>query len=142
MYAQHPPFNKADPNDPFYRLICANRPELFWKAHSRNKPNGEAFFPEDFKTLITGMLQLDPTHRLSISEIKQHPWYQGQTVTLEEINEEFNKRKAAIDAEAESKRQEEEQKKQFLASQVGNRRVYRSDQAEDKPGFLDAELEK
>jgi hypothetical protein len=53
MYAQHPPFNKADPTDPFYRLICANRPELFWKAHSRNKPGGENFFPEEFKNLIT-----------------------------------------------------------------------------------------
>lgn len=112
MYAQHPPFNKADPNDPFYRLICANRPELFWKAHSRNKPGGEAFFPEEFKNLITQMLQYDPTHRLSIAEVKSHPWVcGGPTVQLADIHGEFAKRKAAIDQEAEAKRIEEEQKK-------------------------------
>ena len=33
MFTQHPPFTKAVPEDPFYRLICANRADLFWKAH-------------------------------------------------------------------------------------------------------------
>lgn len=108
MYAQHPPFNKADPNDPFYRLICANRPELFWKAHSRNKPGGEAFFPEEFKALITQMLQLDATHRPSLAEIKSSAWYNGDIVTLTDIQEEFKKRKSMIDQEAEAKRIEEE----------------------------------
>ena len=51
MYTQHPPFTKAEPNDPFYRLLCANRADLFWKAHSKNKPEG--FFSEEFKNLIT-----------------------------------------------------------------------------------------
>lgn len=54
MTTQHPPFTKAEPSDPFYRLICANRADLFWKAHSRNKPEG--FFSEEFKNLITSML--------------------------------------------------------------------------------------
>ena len=54
MFAGHPPFNKAEPNDPFYRLLCANRPDLFWKAHEKNK--GEDFFPESFKDLTTRML--------------------------------------------------------------------------------------
>ena len=54
MVTQHPPFSKADPNDPFYRMINANRTDLFWKTHSRNKPEG--FFTEEFKHLITAML--------------------------------------------------------------------------------------
>ena len=56
MVAQHPPFTKAEPTDPFYKLICANRVDLCWRAHSRNKPEGEKFFSEDFKNLITAML--------------------------------------------------------------------------------------
>jgi serine/threonine protein kinase len=40
MFTQHPPFTRAEPNDPFYRLLCANRADLFWKAHSKNKPGG------------------------------------------------------------------------------------------------------
>jgi len=86
MFTQHPPFTKAEPSDPFYRLLCANRADLFWKAHSKNKPNGMEFFSEDFRNLITSMLQYDPAHRLSMAEVKAHPWYvNGPVVTLEEI---------------------------------------------------------
>lgn len=55
-FTQHPPFTKAVPEDPFYKLICANRADLFWRAHSKNKPNGAEFFSEEFKNLITSML--------------------------------------------------------------------------------------
>lgn len=85
MVTQHPPFTRAEPNDPFYRLICANRADLFWKAHSKNKPNGADFFSEEFKNLITSMLQFDPAHRLSMAEVKAHPWVNGPVKTLAEI---------------------------------------------------------
>jgi serine/threonine protein kinase len=85
MFTQHPPFTKAEPNDPFYRLLCANRADLFWKAHSKNKPNGADFFSEDFKNLITSMLQFDPSHRLTMAEVKAHPWFNGPVSTLEDI---------------------------------------------------------
>ncbi len=88
MYTQHPPFNRAEPSDPFYRLICANREDLFWKAHSKNKPDG--FFSKEFMELITAMLQFDPTHRLSLTEVKAHAWVNGPVCSLEEIHAEFN----------------------------------------------------
>jgi 5'-AMP-activated protein kinase, catalytic alpha subunit len=75
MVTQHPPFTRAEPNDPFYRLLCANRQDLFWKAHSKNKENGLEFFSEDFRNLITSMLQFDPSHRLSMAEVRAHPWF-------------------------------------------------------------------
>jgi serine/threonine protein kinase len=56
MVTQHPPFTKAIPDDPYYKLICLNKEDIFWKAHARNKPNGEAFFSEEFKDLINSML--------------------------------------------------------------------------------------
>jgi len=56
MVTQHPPFSKGVPEDPFYRFLCANRADLFWKAHSKNKPGGMDFFSEEFKHLITSML--------------------------------------------------------------------------------------
>jgi serine/threonine protein kinase len=104
MYTQHPPFTRAEPSDPFYRLICANRQDLFWKAHSKNKPEG--FFSKEFMDLITAMLQFDPTHRLSLSEVKAHAWTNGPICTIEDIHAEFNQRKASIDQEAEAKRQQ------------------------------------
>jgi len=85
MITQHPPFSRGEPSDPFYRFICANRADLFWKAHSKNKPGGTEFFSEEFKHLITAMLQFDPSHRLSIAEIKSHDWYNGPMATLDEI---------------------------------------------------------
>lgn len=83
MVTQHPPFTKAEPSDPFYRLLCANRADLFWKAHSKNKPAG--FFSEDFMKMITAMLSFDPSHRPSISEIQSNAWYNGPITTLENI---------------------------------------------------------
>jgi len=56
MFTQHPPFTRGEPSDPFYKFLCANRADIFWKAHSKNKPNGMDFFSEAFKDLITSML--------------------------------------------------------------------------------------
>lgn len=108
MFTQHPPFTRAEPNDPFYRLLCANRADLFWKAHSKNKPNGADFFSEDFKNLITAMLQFDPAKRPSMADLKAHPWYNGEASTLEGVRAEFDRRKSAIDAENEAKRVQKE----------------------------------
>mmetsp|Transcript_45245 Transcript_45245/g.33019 ORF Transcript_45245/g.33019 Transcript_45245/m.33019 type:complete len:147 (+) Transcript_45245:1-441(+) len=100
MFTQHPPFTRAEPNDPFYRLIAANRWDLFWKAHSKNKPEG--FFSDDFKNLISGMLAFDPSHRPSIEDVKSHGWTKnGPVATLAEVQAEFKQRKAKLDEEAE-----------------------------------------
>mmetsp|Transcript_123 Transcript_123/g.238 ORF Transcript_123/g.238 Transcript_123/m.238 type:complete len:133 (-) Transcript_123:758-1156(-) len=46
MVAQHPPFTTAQPQDPFYRCLAANRADIFWKTHTKNKEGGEAFFSD------------------------------------------------------------------------------------------------
>lgn len=127
MFTQHPPFTKAEPNDPFYRLLCANRADLFWKAHSKNKPNGADFFSEEFKHLITTMLQFDPSHRLSMAEVKAHAWFNGPVATLEDIQQEFAQRKSKIDADNEAKRVQKEQEKANRATggYAAQRRQYR-----------------
>ena len=105
MFTQHPPFTRAEPSDPFYRLLCANRADLFWKAHSKNKPGNLEFFPETLRNLITAMLQFDPAARPTMADIISHPWVTKDDVaTLEEIQADFAKRKAAIDHENEIKR--------------------------------------
>lgn len=128
MVTQHPPFTRAEPVDPFYKLICANRADLFWRAHSKNKPNGLEFFSESFRNLITSMLQFDPAHRLSMADVKAHPWMQGPTPTLEQVQHEFVQRKALIDAENERKRIQKEQENaaKLHAGIGGGRRQYRN----------------
>ena len=113
MFTQHPPFTRAEPSDPFYRLLCANRADLFWKAHSKNKQGGLDFFPESFRNLITGMLQFDPAARPTMADIISHPWIVKEEVaTLEEIHHDFALRKASIDQENEVKRQQKEAQRQ------------------------------
>lgn len=98
MFTQHPPFNKAVPEDPFFKLVCINRTDVFWKAHARNKPGGEAFFSEEFMDLVTAMIQYEPENRPTLEQIKSHPWYTtGPVATLEEIQAEFRLRKSIID---------------------------------------------
>ena len=77
LVAQHPPFNLASKDDPFYKMLTSNRADLFWKTHCKNKPGENKFFSDDFKDLITSMLQYEPSHRPSFSEILSHPWMKG-----------------------------------------------------------------
>jgi len=74
MVASHPPFTTAEPKDPFYRCLGANREDIFWQIHSKSKPEGDKFFSDNFKDLVSKMLQLDPSQRPSITEILEHPW--------------------------------------------------------------------
>lgn len=67
-----------------------NRADLFWKTHSRNKPEG--FFSEEFKDLITNMLQVMPHQRLSLAEIVGHPWMQGPIAEVADVQQEFSQR--------------------------------------------------
>lgn len=110
FYTGHPPFNHAKATDSYYGLICMNNHEKFWNYHSRKKPNGIKFFSPDFINLINAMLAFDPTQRLSIAEIKAHPWYKGEVPTKEQIKEEFLARKAKVDEEVNKKKKEIEER--------------------------------
>lgn len=105
MVAQHPPFSKAVSTDAHYKLICANRLDLFWKFHSRSKPGNMDFFSEDFVSLISSMLQLESVHRPSLAEIRCHPWVNGPTATTEEVKDEFRRRKEMLDSYSQNNNQ-------------------------------------
>lgn len=117
MVAQHPPFTTAQPNDPFYRCLAANRADIFWRTHCKNKPGKEAYFTEEFKDLIQSMLQLESSHRPSIAEILAHPWMQGTVPTAQEVNAEFSKRHQAVKSSMEADKQQKEADKQQRVAQ-------------------------
>jgi serine/threonine protein kinase len=58
MYAGNPPFEKATPTDPYYKLIKEKKYDVFWKAHARKRPVG--FFSESFKDLFVRVVAFDP----------------------------------------------------------------------------------
>lgn len=58
------------------------------------------------------MLALDPSLRLSISEIKAHPWYNGQVANQDAILKEFSEFKRLIDIDLEKQRKEKAAQKE------------------------------
>lgn len=129
MVTGHPPFNKADPKDPYYLMFCTNRHQRFWDLHSRNKPKG--FFSKDFITLINKMLAFDPTQRLSMAEILANPWLNEPTASEAEAAAYMAKNKAAVDADLKRERDEAEAKKKLKQNMrggagVGHKGGYRS----------------
>ena len=98
MVAGHQPFLCPLPDDEHYKTIHSNRPDFFWRMHSKTKPEKEGFFSPAFKDLVTSLLQYDPLHRLSIAEIMEHEWYHGNKPSQDEIWDEFVKRQEILKA--------------------------------------------
>lgn len=96
LYAGHPPFTQAHPTDTHYKLLVTNRADLFWKYHTKSK--GDGFFSENFKDLITNMLQYNPSQRLNLVDVIGHPWMMEACASEAEITEEFAQRQATIKA--------------------------------------------
>jgi serine/threonine protein kinase len=99
LYSGHPPFNQAHPNDPHYKLLATNRADLFWHQHSNSGGKPKGFFSEEFKDLITNMLQLRPEARPSLADCVGHAWMQGPIASAESVRSEFNNRAKTIKAE-------------------------------------------
>ena len=69
------PFVKAKTDDTMYKWIVRKNFEEFWKIHENFKKQKGQFYSKNFRDLIEKMLAYDPKDRLSIEEIKAHPWY-------------------------------------------------------------------
>lgn len=67
----------------YYDMFIENNPE-FWemKAHKMGKKAAE-FFTEDFRILINGMLEKDPSKRMTIQDIKASEWFNKPTLSPE-----------------------------------------------------------
>jgi len=119
-----PPFAKADPkSDPHYKLLCAGRHDVFWKAHERGKPKQagkENFFSEEFRDLINAILNVDPATRPTIEQIKGHAWYNGPLVDETALRTEFLQRKKLVDAELQRQREAKQKQKLMAKMQTHN----------------------
>lgn len=102
MVRAAPPFLEAKYNDPYYKLIFNSKQKEFWMKHSgflnqnKNCPIAKFLPSDEFKDLVQTMFQYDMEKRLNIDEIINHPWMKGDTMTPEELQAEFKKRKQII----------------------------------------------
>lgn len=79
-----------------------NKADRFWKYHKRQHDDG--FFSEDFMDLFISMVSPYPQMRLTMSDIIAHKWMQGHHASVDEIKEEFAKRRDVIDQKEEEER--------------------------------------
>ena len=110
MFTGTPPFSKATPMDPYYRLLINEKYETFWNAHSRSKPTKD-FFSESFKDFMQRALAFDPEKRLNLEQVKAHPWFLGNFTGQDQIRLEFINRKKVVVQELEKERLKKELEK-------------------------------
>lgn len=92
MFCQCPAFHNAGPTDVLYRLFL-DSPDQYWARFAVMKKKDESFFTAGFKELIHGMMNHDPSRRMSISDVKQHPWLSLEGFGADQVREEVNKRR-------------------------------------------------
>ncbi|OMJ87412.1 hypothetical protein SteCoe_10921 [Stentor coeruleus] len=88
MYSRFPPFYKADTIDRFYKSFI-NDNDKFWEyVSSRHHPG---FYTHEFIDLINKMLIHDPNRRITIDEIREHPWFSGPMSNIADVAESIKK---------------------------------------------------
>ena len=105
ILTQRPPFASANPQDPHYRLLAANRAELFWQAHAEAE-EGTDLYSAEFKDFFSKNMALNPKQRPTIDDIRAYPWMQGPVPSYDEIKTDFTRRKTLVDQEAHRERDE------------------------------------
>ena len=143
MLSQRPPFGSPNPTDPHYRLLAADRSDLFWKAHDE-ADGGTSIYSAEFKDLFNKMTRLNPSQRLTMEQLLAHPWMKGPKSSKNEVRAEFMARKKAVDLEISNEKDEKR------ASRAENKRGIKrghgdfSQMEEDKiesEGWVEIEME-
>jgi len=100
MLAGFPPFQKPSNSDWWFNKLSTNRHSLFWAAHARS-----AYFSEQTKDFINKILNPDPAKRMSIADMKKHPWWKGAIVSNAQLVAELQRRKHTVDEVKERERE-------------------------------------
>jgi len=67
----YPPFEQAHASDRWFKPVAKGDYEKFWKSHRGCAIANDA----KAKDLLQRMFTFDPKKRITINEIKKHPWY-------------------------------------------------------------------
>lgn len=97
----------------WFNKLASNKHALFWQAHSRS-----AYFSDQTKDFINKILNPDPEKRISIADMKKHPWWKGATITNSALNAELNRRKTSLDQVKNKEKEKKKKEKESLQSDV------------------------
>lgn len=88
MKTQQRPFQCASKDCSLYRIFSQNK-ERFWSKMNRKirqiLKSKTASLDPDFIDLINGMLHHDPDQRLTLKQIRNHPYFKGPTPAVHEV---------------------------------------------------------
>eukprot|EP00644_Phytophthora_capsici_P004491 jgi/Phyca11/533948/estExt2_fgenesh1_pg.C_PHYCAscaffold_190025 len=126
MLAGFPPFQIATNQDWWFRACAAKQHEAFWAAHARS-----ATFSSGAMSLMTRIFNVKPQERITLKEIKTHPWFKESAVGADDLRAELLNRKMQVEEE---KRKEREEKMRAAAK----RRLQQEDEEFD-PFNMDVE---
>jgi len=71
------PFKEARKEEYFYSLLLKGEIDTYFQ-----KTNGTGL-SEEFKNLIIGLFSYDPETRLTLEQVKEHPWMQSESFNYE-----------------------------------------------------------
>jgi len=128
MLAGFPPFQKPDSTDWWFNKLMSGKHALFWQAHSRS-----AYFSDQTKDFINKILNPDPEKRISIADMKKHPWWKGTTITNVALVAELNRRKSTVDTvKSKEKERKKKEKEKDSALTGGTMRAIGDSASEDE----------
>lgn len=90
MKAGEFPFYERDDKKLIHYDLFVSDNGAFWENKVSSRKN-KAFFSEEFKELINGMLAADPERRLKLQDIKNSCWYNGPILSDQELKEEMER---------------------------------------------------
>ena len=67
-----------------------NDPEAFWDLHKKYSQQSSDFFEDDFRSLFTSMVNINPEKRPTLEEIQKSSWYGKEIYSLSELQAEVN----------------------------------------------------
>ena len=92
MITQHFPFEIASTSSSaFYRCIWREKFTVYWKHADK-----ENQVCPDLRDLLQSMMSYDPSKRLSVAEILEHPWMKGPIISDHDFQNEIIKRKVSM----------------------------------------------
>ena len=72
--------------DKLYSYIANGQPAKFWETHLKNCNKQVSF---ELKDLINRLFQFDYTRRITLEQIKKHPWFKGEIPSVGEREKEM-----------------------------------------------------
>jgi len=121
-----PPFFTAKSDDRYFKIMAANRWDLYWKQHKRNS---QKELDPAFMEMIEGVLCTEPANRWSAEQVMNCAWMQGPLPSEASIVTEMKDRKQKCDEEAAAERQKRATEK--LQAGKGKKNYRGADDEED-----------